>query len=132
MNFAYLIAVFTLIPVIELVLLIKIGARIGAINTVSIVLLTGIGGAYLARSQGLRVLMQMRREIQSGILPADSLIDGVMILAGGILLLTPGFLTDIVGFSVLIPFTRTRLKAPIKKRIRITINRGPYIDAEVS
>ena len=132
MNFAYLVAVFTLVPVMELVLLIRIGAKIGALNTVSIVLLTGIGGAYLARSQGLRVLMQVKSEIQSGIMPAESLIDGVIILAGGILLLTPGFVTDITGFAALIPYTRNHIKKIIRKKMSMKINSGYYIDTEGS
>ena len=132
MNFAYLVAGFTLIPLVELVLLIKIGARIGVLNTVSIVLLTGIGGAYLARSQGLRVLMQVKSEIQSGILPAESLIDGVIILAGGILLLTPGFITDITGFIALIPYTRGHIKTLLREKMSMKIKSGNYIDVDGS
>ena len=132
MSFSYLVAVFILVPVVELVLLIKIGAKIGALNTVAVVFLTGVGGAYLARSQGLRVLMQVKSEMESGIMPSESLIDGVLVLAGGILLLTPGFMTDLTGFAALIPFTRNHIKNIIKKRIRMKINSHYYIDAEGS
>ena len=78
----------------------------GAIPTITLIALTGIAGAYLAKTQGIEVLNKIQMEIASGKVQTQQLFDGVAILAGGILLLTPGFCTDILGFCLLIPFTR--------------------------
>ena len=119
-----LILLFTVIPLIELILLIKIGQQIGLGATLAIVILTGIIGAYLAREQGFITISRIRQEIQNGQIPADPLLDGVLILAGGLLLITPGLLTDAAGFSVLIPYTRKIIKAYIKELIRRHIDTG--------
>ncbi len=102
----YLILLFTVVPVIELALLIKVGQHIGVAYTLGIVVITGIVGAYLAKLQGLLTLRRIQDDINQGIMPADRLFDGVLILCSGILLLTPGFITDMIGLMGLIPFTR--------------------------
>ncbi len=97
---------FVLIPLVELAILVYLGTIIGAFYTVLIVVLTGILGAILMRSQGLAILSRIRSNLQSGILPANELFDGALILVGGLLLLTPGIITDILGLAVLVPQTR--------------------------
>ena len=84
---------------VELYLLIMLGARIGAMPTIGLIVLTGIVGASLARQQGLSVLAKIQREMATGIPPTKELVEGALILVGGLVLLTPGILTDIFGFS---------------------------------
>jgi len=123
----YLILLFTLIPVIELALLIKVGQYIGVMNTITIVISTGVLGAVLAKSQGLRVLANMQRDLDAGRMPANPLFDGLMILIGGILLLTPGLITDGAGFLMLIPYTRAVIKLWIKRVIKKMMDEGRAI-----
>ena len=123
----YLILLFTVVPIIELTLLIKIGQHIGAGNTIAIVIFTGITGAYLAKMQGLRILRRIQGDVNQGIMPADKLFDGVLILCSGILLLTPGLLTDIMGFLGLIPLTRNLFKRWLKSKAEDFISQGKVI-----
>lgn len=110
---------FTLIPVIELTLLIKIGTAIGVFNTLLLVILTGFAGAYLARAQGFQTMLRVRERLQRGETPAEDLIDAVIIFVAGIVLLTPGLLTDISGLLLLLPATRT----PFKRWLRVQFDR---------
>jgi len=123
----YLILLFTLVPLIELAVLIKIGQHMGVAYTIGIVLLTGVAGAYLAKMQGLVTLRRIQEDINQGMMPADKLFDGVLILCSGILLLTPGLLTDIIGFMGLIPLTRNLLKRWIKAKVEDIISQGKVI-----
>ncbi len=123
----YLILLFTLIPIIELALLIEIGKHIGVIYTLTIVIVTGVLGAFLAREQGFKTLKKIETEVNSGIMPGEEIIDGVIILCGGILLLTPGLLTDAVGFLALIPVTRAFIKKELKKKIQKIMDDGRII-----
>ena len=102
----WLILLFTIVPLIELAILIYLGTIIGALYTMLIVVVTGILGAILARYQGSSTLSKIRSNIEIGIIPANELFDGALILAGGLLLLTPGIITDIIGFALLVPYTR--------------------------
>ncbi|MCK4905190.1 FxsA family protein [bacterium] len=123
----YLILLFTLIPIIELALLIEIGKHIGVIYTLIIVIVTGVLGAFLAREQGFKTLKKIETEVNSGIMPGEEIIDGVIILCGGMLLLTPGLLTDAVGFLALIPVTRAFIKKELKKKIQKIMDDGRVI-----
>ncbi len=107
---------FTLIPVLELSLLIKIGAVIGALNTLVLVILTGFAGAYLARMQGMQTMRRVRSQLQQGIMPAEDLIDAVIIFVAGIVLLTPGFLTDLAGLLLLFPASRFHFKRWLRQK----------------
>jgi UPF0716 protein FxsA len=117
-----LFLMFTLIPVIELALLVKVGSRIGVTLTIAVVLLTGASGAWLARTQGLRALVRLQEALRAVQFPGDEIFDGVLILGGGLLLLTPGFLTDLLGLSVLIPGSRHLIKAALKGTVRRRMN----------
>lgn len=116
-----LFLLFTIIPVLELYLLIKIGGMIGALNTVLIILATAFVGASLAKSQGLMVLSQIQQALNEGRLPANELLHGLIILLGGVALLTPGFITDLIGLSMLFPQIRNIYieiaRRIIKKRV---------------
>ena len=113
-----LFLLFTPIPVIELALLVEVGGRIGVAPTIAVVLGTGAAGAWLARSQGLRALQRLQEAVRTAQFPGEEIFDGILILAGGLLLLTPGFLTDILGFCALVPGSRYLLKALVKSRVR--------------
>jgi UPF0716 protein FxsA len=104
--FLVLFLLFTLIPAIEILLFIRVGSLIGGTNTLILVILSGIIGAYLARGEGLSILNRIQTQLQKGEVPADSFLHGVLVFAGGLLLLTPGFMTDLLGLSMVAPFTR--------------------------
>ena len=111
-----LFLLFAVVPLIELYFLIKVGTYIGALNTVLLIIATALLGAYLARLEGLRTLRQINDNLAQGILPAEELIDGLLIFAGGVLLITPGVLTDIFALFLLIPFTRTIFKRWLRRK----------------
>jgi UPF0716 protein FxsA len=121
---AYLVVLLTVVPIFELYVLIKVGQFIGALNTVLVVLLTGIAGAILAKLQGLSILRRIQEDLLRGIMPAASLLDGLFILSGGILLITPGFITDCLGLLFLVPMTRDIFKRWLKKKFRQMIDEG--------
>lgn len=117
-----LIVIFVAVPLLELAILLRIGQWIGLMPTVALVVTTGVAGAALARQQGIRAFLAVQRELASGRLPARPLLDGLAILVGGALLLTPGVLTDLVGFALLLPLPRRWLRrlarGALERRIR--------------
>jgi UPF0716 protein FxsA len=108
---------------IELALLIKVGQYIGVFPTIILVALTGIIGVTLAKNQGFMVINKVKTSINRGQMPADGLIEGLLILIGGAMLLTPGLLTDATGFCMIIPWTRELLKDYLKGRLRKYLNK---------
>jgi len=122
--FLRLLLLFILMPIVELGLLIEVGQRLGTWVTVALVVGTGAAGASLARSQGSRAFYRLREALGSGSFPGDELFDGILILAGGLLLLTPGLITDLIGFAALIPGTRHLIKAGLKRTLRQRFERG--------
>ncbi|MDO9464861.1 MAG: FxsA family protein [bacterium] len=124
--FFYLLLLFTLLPMTELVLLIKIGHHIGLLNTILIVIATGISGASLARWQGLTVIREVQNQLSVGIMPKEEILDGIMILAGGLLLLTPGLITDFIGLVAIVPVTRKWIKYLVKKKLAQMIDEGRF------
>lgn len=123
MLLLYLFLLFTVGPLCELILLLYVGSKIGPWWTVAIVLTTGIVGAALARWQGVRALLRVQRRLGRGQMPADELFDGVLILVAGLLLVTPGIMSDVLGFLLLLPPMRSVVKSMLrswaKKNIRI-------------
>jgi len=101
-----LILCFTVIPVFEIFLLFQFSDNIGGLNTILLVIMTGVVGATLARQQGYRVMAEVQAKMQDGQLPASDLVQGVLIFCGGLLLLTPGFVTDALGLALVLPGTR--------------------------
>ncbi len=120
--FIKLLLIFVFVPVMELYILIEAGRIIGIGATIGLIMLTGVAGAWLARSQGLEILRRIQQDTANGQMPARTLIDGALVLVGGLLLLTPGFFTDALGFSLLVPITRELwrkgLTAWLEKQIR--------------
>lgn len=102
----FLLALFIIVPISEMWLLIQVGAQIGALYTVLLVFLTAAAGLALLRRQGLNTLMRLNQKIEQGQMPAGEIAEGVALAVGGALLLTPGFITDGIGFICLLPFTR--------------------------
>jgi UPF0716 protein FxsA len=112
-----LLLLFILLPAAELALLIEFGSRFGTLHTLILIVLTGIVGASLARSQGLGVMGEIQQEVAAGRLPTNSLVDGVIILVAAALLVTPGILTDAFGFLCLLPAFRNIVKRFLGKRL---------------
>lgn len=115
--FLRLFLLFTLIPFIELVLLIKLASLHGWGFTIALILFTGLIGTMLVRWQGFMIMQQIREEMSRGKPPTDSLLDGAMILVAGALLITPGILTDMIGFLLLWPLFRSLVRKAIRQTI---------------
>ncbi|MCL5057548.1 MAG: FxsA family protein [Actinobacteria bacterium] len=101
-----LLGLFILIPVIEILILVKIGSRVGFWPAIALIVIPGVLGAAMAHSQGLSAVSEIKSDLSAGRLPGNRIIDGILILMGGLLLITPGIITDILGFSVLVPGVR--------------------------
>ena len=110
---------FTIIPIIEIYLLIEIGSLLGALTAVALVILTGFLGAFLARMQGLQTLFRIQESLREGRMPSGELLDALLIVIAGLVLLTPGFLTDSAGFLLLIPATRNSIKYWLRRQIEL-------------
>ncbi|SDX19551.1 FxsA family protein [Paenibacillus sp. CF384] len=102
----WIIAAIIIVPAIEMWGIIKMGHIIGGWSTFGLILITGFAGAQLARSEGRKAFMDVQAQIQSGRPPGHAMLNGICILIGGLLLLMPGFFTDIIGVTLLLPFTR--------------------------
>jgi UPF0716 protein FxsA len=122
--FIRLLAVFLLIPIVELALLIQLGRWIGLVWTLVLVAATAVLGAALARRHGVQAWIAIRDELRAGRVPASALADGLLILVGGIVLLTPGLLTDLLGFALLLPVTRNAFKRSLRRRFERAVQRG--------
>lgn len=106
----YLFVLFTVVPIVELALLVWLGGQTAWWVPVLLVLADGLAGALLWRWQGLRVLRRIHEDMTAGRMPADALVDGLLIFLAGALLITPGMITDVVGFALLIPPIRAVMK----------------------
>lgn len=105
-------------------LLIEIGQRIGTLATIGLIIGTGIVGASLARRQGMSTFARLQTDLAAGRLPAEPIVDGVLILVAGALLITPGVLTDFVGFLLLVPACRQMVKRSVKRRFERAVRKG--------
>jgi UPF0716 protein FxsA len=130
--FLRLLLLFTIVPLVELFLLVKLGTVVGVGPTIALVLFTGILGAWLARQQGLEVLRRVNEDLSQGRMPTEALMDGVLILIAGAVLLTPGLLTDALGFVLLIPRTRAEVRKIVAARFarRQKTSQPEVIDVE--
>jgi UPF0716 protein FxsA len=122
--FFKLVAAFTLIPVLELYVIIKLGGVLGAFNTIFVVIVTAVAGAHLARVQGIQTMLRVRARLNAGEAPTDDLVDAVIIFMAGVVLLTPGFITDAVGILLLIPATRAVFKRWLQKKFEAMSRSG--------
>ncbi len=119
-----LILLFTVVPLVELAILFKLNQYVGLGYTLGIVIFTGILGAYLAKSQGNQILFRIKMDMGEGRMPGDELINGLCVLIGGAMLLTPGILTDTAGFILVIPATRHVVKIYIRNKLKKMIDEG--------
>ena len=122
MNLLFFLFIFT--PIIEMWLLIEVGSRIGALNTILLVLLTATIGVILLRQQGLSTLFRFQRRMEQGEMPAAEILEGLALAVGGALLLTPGFVTDTIGFLCMVPLTRKGIIAFLLKRGMANMAKG--------
>jgi UPF0716 protein FxsA len=122
-----LFILFTVVPVIEIYLIIKTGQAIGPLPTVLLLLAISFAGAWLVRAQGFQTMRNIQSELASGRLPASQLMDGAMILVGGTLLLTPGFFTDLLALFFLIPITRDMIKRVVGNWLQQRLARGTIV-----
>ena len=121
--FKKLLLIFIVVPLLELYILIKIGQLLGAEVTISLVVVTGILGAIFVRAQGFSLVTKIKYDLNEGQLPHKRLLEGVCILASGLFLITPGLLTDLAGFLLLIPPLRVRLINTLLKKARTYISK---------
>jgi UPF0716 protein FxsA len=125
-----LVPLFILVPIVELYVLIKVGRGIGVGNTIVVVLLVSVVGAWLVKREGLKTLRRIQEQLGNAKLPADELIDGGLIMFSGALMLTPGFVTDLFAIALLIPpvraIVRKQVKARYGKRFSMTTSSMPY------
>ncbi|MGD8353207.1 MAG: FxsA family protein [Pseudomonadota bacterium] len=122
--FLRLFLLFTFVPAIELYLIIRVGSIIGALNTILIIVFTGILGAYYAREQGFKIVSSIQLKMEQGTVPGDDLVSGAMLLVGGALLITPGFITDFLGFSLIFPPTREAIKVGVRRYLERKVREG--------
>ncbi|MFD2446313.1 FxsA family protein [Bacillus sp. CGMCC 1.16607] len=120
----YFILSIIVVPAAEIAILLTSGQIIGVWPTIFLIILTGVFGTYFAKKQGLATFYQLQRQLQSGQIPGESLLDGICILVGGTLLLTPGFITDIIGLLLLVPITRVFFKKIMKNWFKNRIRKG--------
>jgi UPF0716 protein FxsA len=127
-----LLALLLIVPALEMWGIIEMGHWIGGWTTFGLLLLSGFLGASLLRSEGRKVWQQAQRQIQAGQVPGFALLDGLCVLAGGIMLMAPGFLSDIIGITLLLPVTRPLYRMFLfrwlERKVRkgnFTIGRGP-------
>ncbi len=121
-----LMLLFSLGPVLEILLLLEVGKRIGTFPTILLIILTGTAGAFLARTQGLFILSRVRRELAQGNLPGDEILNGFSILLGGVMLIAPGLITDSLGLALILPATRTFIREYVKRKLKFMLEEGKF------
>ena len=119
-----LLFLFIIIPLIEISLLLKMGQHIGIWETIGVQILSGFIGATLAKRQGLKVWKQIDEDLKAGRIPTDKLLDGLLIFAAGLVLLTPGILTDCFGLTLLFPGTRIFYKKWLKSKFNHMVQKN--------
>ena len=123
---------FLIFPIVEIYLLIQVGGIIGTLPTIFLVVLTAVIGAALLRHQGLATLARFQQNLSQGKLPAQEMIEGILLAVGGALLMTPGFVTDTIGFLCLLPFSRKYIASIIIKNsaAKVTAKMGGFSHGE--
>ena len=112
-----LVVLFIGVPFAEIYVLLQVGHAIGVLNTLALLILVSIVGAWLAKREGLGVIRRMQRSIEAGRVPGTELVDGFLILLAAALMLTPGFLTDIVAIFLLLPPVRAVVRRELRRRV---------------
>lgn len=119
-----IISLFTIMPLVELFILFKVADVTSTLTTILLVVLTGIAGGYLAKSEGRIIISKIKIELNNGKMPGNELINGLCVLVGGAFLLTPGIITDFLGFMLVMPGTRELFKGYIKKKFKNMLSKG--------
>ncbi|WP_144503689.1 FxsA family protein [Bacillus pumilus] len=122
----YLLLLLILFPAVEISLFLISSKIIGILPTMLLIVFTSALGAYFARKQGIEAFQKVQRDLQYGKMPGVTIVDGFCILIGGLLLLIPGFLSDIIGALLLIPMTRKQIKPLFERWLRNMSNRNRY------
>lgn len=117
----YVLLLFVSLPIIEIAVMLKVGDAIGWLPTLAIVIFTAFIGTYLLRQQGMATLNTARQRLDAGEMPAQQMLEGMLLLVGGVLLLTPGFVTDAFGFACLVPITRHWIAQKIASRSIVSV-----------
>lgn len=121
---AFFVVVFVVVPLVELYVLIQVGSAIGALNTIALLLIMGALGGWLMKREGLSAIRRVQTQLQSGRVPTTEVVDGFLILFGGALMLTPGFLSDALGLALLVPPVRARVRKALARRLRARVVGG--------
>lgn len=123
-SFPVFAVLFLVIPILEIYILIKVGSSemLGPLWTIFLVVFTAVVGAFLLRQQGLSTLARLQGNLSQGKIPAQEMVEGVLLAVGGALLMTPGFVTDTIGFLCLLPFSRKFFAKGIIKRSTLQMN----------
>lgn len=116
--FGPLLLLFLVVPLIELYIIVQVSSGFGILPTIAVLILVSVVGAWLVRREGTSVLKRVQDQLSSGKMPTNELIDGAMIVGGGALMLTPGFLTDIIGVSLLLPPVRAIFRPFLAKAVK--------------
>lgn len=125
--FIALFLIFVVVPIIEISILIQVGEQLGLVPTVALVIFTAAIGASLVRSQGLQTLMSAQQKLQQGQAPGQEIVEGIMLAIAGVLLVTPGFVTDGLGLLLLTPVTRKPMaNYLLSKLVRPTAAGNPF------
>lgn len=122
--FVRLLLLFTVVPMLELLLLIHVGGIIGLFPTLLLVAGTGVLGVSIAKLQGFLVINRIKNNLNQGQIPTDNMVQGILILVGGGMLLTPGLITDVLGFSFILPFTRPAIAKLAQKYFKSYIEKN--------
>lgn len=122
--FRWLLLFILVVPALEIGVLVWAGNLVGPWWVILLIIATGILGAFLAKKQGVETLNRARDNVQRGIVPQEEIFDGICILIGAVVLFTPGFITDAVGFTLLLPITRTPLKRSLQKAVKRMMENG--------
>jgi len=118
-----LLLIFTVVPLVELALLVELAKRTSVTATLTLVLATGFLGAWLARREGIKALTRIQSELNSGVMPTEAMLDGALIVLAGVVLVTPGMLTDLAGFALLVPPIRGAVKKKLASAFRARVVR---------
>jgi UPF0716 protein FxsA len=116
------ILLFIVVPLVEIVVIVKVAGAIGGWNTLALLITTSIIGAFLVRHEGFIVLRRVQAQLDRGVLPGRELVDGALVLVGGVLMLVPGFITDAAGLLLLFPPTRAGARSLLIRRFRNRID----------
>lgn len=131
MLLARLILLLTVVPLVELIILLRIAERFSWGPTMALVIATGVVGAYLVKRAGLKTLQRIHTDLAEGVMPSDAILEGVLIFLAGAVLVTPGILTDVFGFALLVGPVRRKVRRAIAERFRtriITIHGEEHVD----